>query len=118
MPRSKSSVTHKARVKKVLKAAKGYYGKRKNVYSIANQSVIRSGAFALAHRRKKTGDFRKLWAVRINAAVREFGINYSKFIYALKKSGIELNRKSLANLAVEDQAAFKAVVDQALKAVN
>ena len=111
MPRSKSSVTRKSRVKKVLKQAKGYFGKRKNLFSIANQSVLRSGMFSFAHRRKKKRDYIRLWNVRINAAVREHGLSYSKFVNGLKKSNIFLNRKSLSNLSIEDKEAFKAVVD-------
>ncbi len=111
MPRSKSSVTRKARVKKVLKQAKGYFGKRKNLFSIANQSVLRSGMFSFAHRRKKKRDYIRLWNVRLNAAVREYGINYSRFMHGLKKSNILLNRKSLSNLSIEDKETFKAVVD-------
>lgn len=116
MPRSKSSVQHKARVKKVLKQSKGYYGKRKNIYSIAKQSVVRSGMFAFAHRRKKKGDFRAIWNARISAGLREHGLNYSRFINLLGKSNIELNRKSLAHLATHEPVAFKAVVDLAKQA--
>lgn len=111
MPRSKSSVTRKARVKKVLKQAKGYRGKRKNLFSLANQSVLRSGMFSFAHRRKKKRDYIRLWNARINAAARENGINYSEFMHGLKRANVVLNRKSLSNLAIEDKDAFKAVVD-------
>ena len=111
MPRSKSSVTRKARVKKILKQAKGYFGKRKNLFSVANQSVLRSGMYSFAHRRKKKRDFIRLWNMRINAAVREHGLSYSKFMNQLKKTGIALNRKSLSNLAIEDREAFKVIVD-------
>ena len=90
MPRSKSSVTHKNRVKKVLSQAKGYYGKRKNLFRIAKQSVVRSGAFAFAHRRKKKGDFKKIWTVRINAALALHGIKYHHFIHLLNKSNVQL----------------------------
>ena len=110
MPRSKSSVTHKARVKKVLSQAKGYYGKRKNIFRIAKQSVVRSGAFAYAHRRKKKGDFRRIWTVRINAALAPYEMKYSRFIHLLDKSNIQLDRKCLAYLAANDAQAFKAVV--------
>ena len=111
MPRSKSSVTRKARVKKILKQAKGYFGKRKNLFSIANQSVLRSGMFSFAHRRKKKRDYIRLWNTRINAAVREHGMSYSTFMNGIKKANISLNRKSLSNLSIEDADAFKAVVD-------
>jgi large subunit ribosomal protein L20 len=112
MPRAKNNVARKRRVTKILKEAKGYYGKRKNLIRIAKQSVVRSGMFAFAHRRKKKSDFRKLWQVRINAALESFGISYSKFIHALKKADIVLNRKSLAYLAATDPGTFKSVVDQ------
>ena len=112
MPRSKSSVSHKVRVKKVLKQAKGYYGKRKNIYSIAKQSVVRSGMYAFAHRKKKKGDFRRLWNVRINAALRPLGVSYSKFINALTKSNVKLNRKVLAYLACNDLVGFKKIVEE------
>lgn len=111
MPRSKSSITRKARVKKVLKQAKGYSGKRKNLFSLANQSVLRSGMFSFAHRRKKKRDYIRLWNVRINAAVKEHGLRYSRFIHGLKLANIALNRKSLSNLAIEDEKTFKAIVD-------
>ena len=112
MPRSTSSVTHKKRVKKVLKQSKGYYGKRKNIYSIAKQSVTRSGMFAFAHRRKKKGDFRRLWQVRIAAGLEilEIGLSYSRLINLLKINNILLNRKSLALLASTDPNGFKELV--------
>ncbi len=117
MPRSKSSVTHKKRVKKVIQQAKGYYGKRKNVYSIAKQSVTRSGMFSFAHRRKKKGDFRRLWNVRINAAldkVKDLKIpsfSYSKFIHQLKLANITINRKLLSLMGERDFASFKKLVE-------
>ncbi len=116
MPRSKSSVTHKKRVKKVVEQAKGYYGKRKNVYSIAKQSVVRSGSFSLAHRHKKKGDFRGLWNVRINAALDqvellgENSFSYSKFINKLKLANIKINRKLLSFLGENDINSFKKIV--------
>ena len=115
MPRIKSSITRKARVKKVLKQAKSYYGKRKNIFSIANQSVIRSGAFAFAHRRKKKGDFRALWAVRINAAAKLNGTSYSRLINGLKKANVLINRKILSDLAINDATAFSQIVELANK---
>ena len=111
MPRSKSSVYRKARVKKVLAQTKGYLGKRKKLFSLAKQSVLRSGMFSFAHRRKKKRDYIRLWNVRINAAVREEGLSYSQFMHGLKRVNIALNRKSLSNLAIYDEEAFKAVVD-------
>ncbi len=116
MTRVKSSVTHKKRVKKILHLARGYYGKRKNVYSLAKQSVMRAGAYAFAHRRKKKGDFRRLWHVRINAALdalpRELsgGLSYAPFVYKLEQANISLNRKALAYLAVHDVAGFTQLV--------
>ena len=111
MPKSKSSVPRKKYVKKILKKAKGYYGKRKNIFSIAHQSVIRSGMFSFAHRRKKKGDFRALWNVRIGAALAGSGFSYSRFIHALKVSNVNLNRKMLAELAARDIDTFNAVVE-------
>lgn len=112
MPRTKTNVPRKHKVAKILKQAKGYYGKRKNLIRLAKQSVTRSGMFAFDHRRKKKGDFRRLWQVRINAAVKEQGMNYSTFIHGLKSANILLNRKSLAHLAVEDPDTFKSIVDE------
>ena len=111
MPRSKSSVPKKARHKKVLKKAKGYYGKRKNLFTLANQSVTRSGAFAFAHRKKKKGEIRATWHIRIGAALAGTGLNFSRFMFALKKANVTLDRKVLAYLAAEDLDAFRAVVE-------
>jgi len=111
MPRSVNSVASKQGSKKILKKAKGYYGKRKSVLRIAKQSVTRAAATSFAHRRKKKGDFRKLWHIRINAALHEYGLNYSRFVHSLKKANILLNTKSLAYLAAEDSDAFKSVVE-------
>ncbi len=118
MPRSKSSVTHKKRVKKVIKQAKGYYGRRKNVYSIAKQSVVRSGMFSFAHRRKKKGDFRRLWNVRINSALAKLkslevpSFSYSKFINQLKMANVRINRKLLCLLTEKDFNSFAELVKQ------
>jgi len=111
LPRAKSSVPRKEYVKRILKNAKGYYGRKRKVFRIAHQSFIRAGMFAFAHRRKKKGDFRGLWNIRISAVLKEAGISYSKFIHALKQSRIELNKKSLAELAVRDLDGFKAVLE-------
>ena len=110
MPRSKNSPARKARVKKILSLAKGYYGKRKNLLGMAKQSVVRSQMFAFAHRRRKKGDFRRLWNVRINAGLSDSGIKYSKFIFALKKANVLLDRKSLSYLAMKDPEGFSEVV--------
>ena len=110
MPRVKRGVTARARHKKVLAAAKGYRGRRGNVYRIAKQAVMRAGQYAYRDRRAKKRVFRALWIARINAAVREHGITYSKFINGLNKAAIGLDRKVLADLAVHDKPAFSAIV--------
>lgn len=112
MPRVKRGVTARARHKKVLDLAKGFRGRRKNVYRIAKQAVMKAGQYAYRDRRNKKRVFRALWITRINAAVREHGMTYSVFINGLKKASIGLDRKVLADLAVTDKAAFKAVVEQ------
>ncbi len=112
MPRSVNSVAAKARRKKVLKQAKGYFGRRKNVHTVAKNAVERSQQFAYVGRKQKKRNFRALWIQRINAATREHGMSYSQFMGLLNKKGIELNRKVLADLAMNDATAFKAIVDQ------
>jgi len=112
MPRVKRGVTARARHKKVIALAKGFRGRRNNVFRIAKQAVMRAGQYAYRDRRNKKRVFRALWITRINAAVREHGMTYSVFINGLKKAAIGLDRKVLADLAVTDKAAFKAVVDQ------
>jgi large subunit ribosomal protein L20 len=118
MPRVKRGVTARARHKKVLNAAKGYRGRRGNVFRIAKQAVMRAGQYAYRDRRNKKRTFRALWITRINAAVREHGVSYSQFIAGLKKAAIELDRKVLADLAVRDKAGFAAVVQQAKAALS
>src|SRR5688500_181829 len=113
MPRVKRGVTARARHKKVLAQAKGFRGRRKNVYRIAKQAVMKAGQYAYRDRRNKKRDFRALWITRINAAAREVGVSYSQFIAGLKKAGIEMDRKVLADLAVTDKAAFGKIVEQA-----
>jgi large subunit ribosomal protein L20 len=117
MPRVKRGVTAKARHKKVLKLAKGYYGARSRVYRVAKQAVIKAGQYAYRDRRQKKRQFRTLWIARINAASRECGLSYSRFINGLKKASIELDRKVLADMAVHDMHSFKAVVEQAKAAL-
>ena len=117
MPRAKSSVASRARRKKVLKQVKGQRGGRHRLIRTATESLNRSLAFAYRDRRQKKRQFRRLWNVRINAAVRPYGISYSKFINGLKLAGIGLNRKTLANLAVEDPQAFAKVVEEAKAAM-
>ena len=113
MPRVKRGVTAKARHKKVLKKAKGYYGARSRVFRVAKQAVIKAGQYAYRDRRQRKRQFRALWITRINAASRANGLSYSRFIAGLKKSGIEIDRKVLADLAVHEKAAFAAIVDKA-----
>ena len=112
MPRVKRGVTARARHKKVLKQAKGYRGRRGNVYRIAKQAVMRAGQYAYRDRRNKKRVFRALWITRINAATREHGVTYSVFMNGLKKANIELDRKVLADMAVTDKPAFAAIVKQ------
>lgn len=117
MPRVKRGVTARARHKKVLKAAKGYRGRRGNVFRIAKQAVMRAGQYAYRDRRNKKRTFRALWITRINAACRELGVTYSAFIAGTKKASIELDRKVLADMAVNDKAGFAAIVAQAKSAL-
>jgi large subunit ribosomal protein L20 len=117
MPRVKRGVTARARHKKVLKAAKGYRGRRGNVFRVAKQAVMKAGQYAYRDRRNKKRTFRALWITRINAACRELGVTYSAFIAGTKKAQIELDRKVLADMAVNDKAGFAAVVDQAKAAL-
>lgn len=113
MPRVKRGVTARARHKKVLDQAKGYYGRRKNVYRVAVQAVTKAGQYAYRDRRQRKRQFRQLWIARINAASRECGISYSRFINGLKRASIEIDRKVLADIAVFDKPAFAALAEQA-----
>ena len=112
MPRAKSSVTKWARHKKILKLAKGYWGGRSKTFRVANQGVMKALAYARRDRRRKKRDLRRLWIVRINAAARQNGLSYSKFMSGLRRSGIVVNRKMLADLAVTDGQAFRQLVDK------
>jgi large subunit ribosomal protein L20 len=112
MSRVKNSVATRARRKKVIKLAKGHYGRKSTVFKTANQAVVRSATYAYRDRKAKKRDFRKLWITRINAAARINGTTYSKLMNALKKNNIELNRKVLADMAVNDKAAFAKLVAQ------
>ena len=112
MPRSKNAVASKARRKKILKQAKGYYGKRKNVLTVAKNVVEKGMTYMFVGRKLKKREYRGLWIARINAAVRAEGITYSEFINRLQKKGIELDRKVLADLAMNHPEAFKAVVEK------
>ena len=112
MPRSVNAVASRARRKKVLKQAKGFFGRRKNVWTVAKNAVEKAMQYAYRGRKEKKRTFRSLWITRINAGAREYGMSYSQFMGALKKNNIELNRKVLADLAMNHPEAFKAVVDQ------
>ena len=112
MPRVKRGVTARARHKKVLELAKGFRGRRKNVYRIAKEAVMKAGQYAYRDRRNKKREFRVLWIARINAAVRESGMTYSRFMAGLKKAAIDIDRKVLADLAVADKAAFAKIASQ------
>ena len=113
MARVKRGVQAKARHKKVLKQAKGYRGARSRTYKVAKQAVMRAGQYAYRDRRVKKRVFRSLWIVRINAAARENGLSYSKLIAGLKKASIDLDRKTLANIAVNDKEAFTKIAEEA-----
>lgn len=113
MARVKRGVIARRRHKKVLKQAKGYYNARRKVFRVAKQAVIRAGQYAYRDRRQRKRDFRSLWIVRINAAAREHGMSYSRFINGLKKAGIVIDRKVLADLAVHDKTGFAAIAEQA-----
>lgn len=112
MPRSKNAVASRKRRKKILKQAKGYFGARSKVYTVAKNAVEKGLQYAYRDRRNKKRNFRKLWIARINAATRAEGMNYSSFIHALKDNEIELNRKVLADLAMNEPTTFKAIVDK------
>lgn len=112
MPRSVNSVAAKARRKKVLKEAKGYFGRRKNVHTVAKNAVEKGWQYAYRDRKQKKREFRALWIQRINAGVREHDMSYSEFMGKLAQSDIEINRKVLADLAMNNPEAFKAIVDQ------
>ena len=112
MPRVKRGVTARARHKKVLDQAKGFRGRRKNVYRIAKEAVMKAGQYAYRDRRQKKRVFRALWIARINAAVRELGMSYSVFMAGLKRANIDIDRKVLADLAVADKAAFAKIAGQ------
>jgi len=112
MPRVTNAVYTKARRKRILKKAKGYFGNKSRLYRYAKDAVQHAEIYAYAHRRRKKGDFRSLWIARINAAVRPAGITYSRFISGLKVAKIDLDRKALSELAIHDATAFSKIVDQ------
>lgn len=117
MPRVKRGVTAHAKHKKILKQAKGYRGARSNVFRVAKQAVIKAGQYAYRDRRQRKRVFRRLWIARINAAARECGLSYSRFMDGLHKAGIEVDRKMLAELAVFNKDAFATLAEQAKAAV-
>ena len=118
MPRVKRGVTARARHKKILALAKGYRGRRKNVYRVAKQAVMKAGQYAYRDRRTRKRVFRALWIARINAGARSHGVTYSRFIAGLKKASIELDRKVLADLAISDPAKFSEIAEQAKAALQ
>ncbi|CAM4173609.1 50S ribosomal protein L20 [Vreelandella rituensis] len=113
MARVKRGVVARRRHKKILKQAKGYYGARSRVFRVAKQAVIKAGQYAYRDRRNRKRQFRALWIQRINAGARQNGMSYSRFVGGLKKAGIEIDRKVLADLAVHEKAAFAAIVEKA-----
>ena len=117
MARVKGAMMARKRRNKTLKLAKGYWGAKSKHFKMANEQVMKSLTYAYVGRRLKKRDFRQLWISRISAAVAPYGINYSRFIYGLKKSGIEMNRKALSELAIADPEAFKVLVETAKKAL-
>jgi large subunit ribosomal protein L20 len=118
MSRVKRGVAGRARRKKVLKAAKGYYGARSRSFKVAKQAVIKAGQYAYRDRRQRKRQFRNLWIIRINAGAREHGLSYSRFIAGLKKAAIEVDRKVLADLAMNEPAAFAVLAEQAKAALG
>jgi large subunit ribosomal protein L20 len=111
MPRSVNAVASRARRKRVLKQAKGFYGKRKNVYTVAKNILEKGMTYSYVGRKNKKREYRQLWIARINAAVRAEGLTYSEFINRLNTKGVEINRKLLADLAMNEPASFKALID-------
>ncbi len=118
MARVKGAMMTRKRRKKTLKLAKGYWGNKSRHFKMAKQQVMKSGNYAFAGRKQKKRDFRNLWITRINAACRAEGINYSSFMNGLKKSGIDLNRKMLSEMAIHDPKSFSALIETAKKAVK
>ena len=117
MPRAKNSVASRARRKKVLKAAKGYYGARSRSFKVAKQAVIKAGQYAYRDRRQRKRQFRALWIVRINAEARNHGLSYSRFVAGLKKAGVDVDRRVLADLALHEKPAFAALAERAKAAL-
>ena len=118
MPRVKTSVPKRKRHKKILKAAKGYWGNKSRNYRRAKEALLKAWSYAYRDRRQRKRDFRRLWISRINAAVRLHGLSYSQFMYGLKKARVEMDRKVLADIEVRDPGAFQAVVEKARAALS
>ncbi len=118
MPRAADGTRRKERRKKILKDAKGYWGRRSTNFRTAKDAVAKAGQYAYRDRRRKKRDFRRLWVTRISAAAQNEGLNYSQFIYGLKKADITINRKALSNLAIEDKAAFSSLATEAKKTLE
>jgi large subunit ribosomal protein L20 len=116
MPRATNAVARKRRKKKVLKQAKGYFGRKHSSYRFANEQLMRSGAYAYRDRRNRKRDFRRLWITRINAAARQEGMSYSQLIHGLDQAGVDVNRKMLADIAVNDPDGFRRFVELAREA--
>ena len=113
MPRAIDSKKHHAKRRKILKQAKGYWGRRSKLYRTAKDALAKAGMYAYRDRRRRKGEFRRLWITRISAACRQYNLSYSQFMHGLGKAGIIVNRKALSNLAIEDPAAFEAIVERA-----
>ncbi|MFC3040073.1 50S ribosomal protein L20 [Virgibacillus xinjiangensis] len=118
MPRVKGGTVTRRRRKRVLKLAKGYYGSKRTLFKTAKQQVMKSGQYAYRDRRQKKRDFRKLWITRINAAARNHDISYSRLMHGLKVAGIDINRKMLSDLAINDEQAFGQLADKAKAALK
>ncbi|MBF0218579.1 MAG: 50S ribosomal protein L20 [Gammaproteobacteria bacterium] len=118
MPRVKRGVTAHAKHKKIIEQAKGYRGRRNNVFRVAKQAVIKAGQYAYRDRRQRKRQFRALWIARINAAAREFGLSYSRLMDGLHKAGVEIDRKMLSDIAITDRDAFALLADQARAALT
>lgn len=118
MPRARSGVVTRKRHKKILKLAKGYRGSRSKLYRVANQAVMKALVYSYRDRRQRKRDFRKLWIARINAAARNNGLTYSRFINGLRQAGVDINRKMLADIAVNDREAFSRLVEMAKSKLN
>lgn len=118
MPRVKGGTVTRRRRKRVLKLAKGYYGSKHKLFKVAQQQVFKSLQFAYRDRRQRKRDFRKLWIARINAAARLNGLSYSRLMHGLKVAGVDVNRKMLADLAINDEKAFTALTEKAKQAIN